>query len=323
METECLSRPAQPSALRDAAAAPTHVAPFRERVLGGARAAAGQGLGYEAQPVGEHFADAPLRGYFIDFRAKTTARTAATPSDLSPAALAQLALGWWERAVSGEPDVLPRFVGTAELLRRRHNHALWAYQHDLPKYGLRAPWYSAMAQGQAASVFARAARLSDDAADADLAISALRPLLRRTTSGLVVQTPEGPVLEEAPSVRPSRILNGWIFALIGLWDVGEGLDDADSARAFGVGIAALERSLPLYDVGWWSRYSLYPHRLTDLAKPFYHRLHVAQLDALHRMLGIDAFAKTSRRWASHDRALPRSCALTQKAAFRLLRGSSA
>ena len=37
-------------------------------------------------------------------------------------------------------------------------------------------------------------------------------------------------------------------------------------------------TLSSYDVGWWTKYSLYPHRLPDLAKPFYHRLHVDQLD---------------------------------------------
>jgi heparosan-N-sulfate-glucuronate 5-epimerase len=298
---------------------------FHERVLGGARATIGRGKGYEAQPVGERFTEAPLSGYFIDFRAKTTAGTASAPWELSPAALAQLSLGWWERAIAGEPDLFPRFLETAELLRRASQRnasgSLWPYDADLPKYGLRAPWYSAMAQGQIASVFARVARRTGDPADADLAISAIQPLLRPSEPCLVAETPEGPVLEEAPSRHPSRILNGWIFALVGLWEVGEGLDDAGAAHAFQLGIAALERALPLYDVGWWSRYSLYPHRLVDLAKPFYHRLHVAQLDALHRLTGIDAFADTAVRWASYDRLLPRSGAVAQKAAFRLLRGS--
>lgn len=115
-----------------------------------------RGKGYEAQPVGERFTEAPLSGYFIDFRAKTTAGTAATPWRLSPAALAQLSLGWWERVIAGEPNLLSHFLETAELLRRgaqfNANGALWAYDADLPKYGMRAPWYSAMAQGQIASV---------------------------------------------------------------------------------------------------------------------------------------------------------------------------
>jgi heparosan-N-sulfate-glucuronate 5-epimerase len=311
--------------LSDATASPKRPPAFHERVLGGARATVGRGKGYEAQPVGERFTEAPLSGYFIDFRAKTTAGTAATPWKLSPAALAQLSLGWWERVIAGEPDVLPHFLETAELLRgasqRNGNSSLWAYEADLPKYGIRAPWYSAMAQGQIASVFARVASRTGHPADADLAISAIQPLLRPTKPCLVASTPEGPVLEEAPSDRPSRILNGWIFALVGLRDVGEGLHDASAEHAFGEGIATLERALPLYDVGWWSRYSLYPHRLVDLAKPFYHRLHVAQLDALYRLTGIDAFAETSGRWASYDRLLPRSRALAQKATFRLFRGS--
>jgi heparosan-N-sulfate-glucuronate 5-epimerase len=294
-------------------------------MLGGARAVVGRGKGYEPQPVGERFADEPLSGYFIDFSAKTTAVTATAPWQLSAAALAQLALGWWERMVAGEPDLLPRFLETAELLRAGAQAgpggALWAYGADLPKYGIRAPWYSAMAQGQAASVFARAASRTGDPADAALAISAIQSLLQPTSPCLIAATPEGPVLEEAPSNPPSRILNGWIFALVGLRDVADGLHDAEAAAAFDAGIAALERSLPLYDVGWWSRYSLYPHPLVDLAKPFYHRLHVAQLDALHRLTGIEPFAETSARWASYDRLLPRSRALAQKAMFRLFRGS--
>jgi heparosan-N-sulfate-glucuronate 5-epimerase len=269
--------------------------------------------------------DAPLGGYFIDFRAKTTAGTASTPSTLSPAALAQLSLGWWERVMAGEASVLPRFLDTAELLRRTAERSgqcsLWAYDADLPKYGIRAPWYSAMAQGQVASVFARKADYTGDPADAELAIAAIQPLLRPSEPCLVARTPDGLVLEEAPSKIPSRILNGWIYALIGLRDVGEGLKHADAAHAFGEGIATLERSLPLYDVGWWSRYSLYPHRLVDLAKPFYHRLHVAQLDALYRLTGVGVFAETSGRWAAYDRLLPRSRALAQKASFRLFRGS--
>ena len=315
----------QRSALSDATASPRRPPAFYERVLGGARATVGRGKGYEAQPVGERFAEAPLSGYFIDFRAKTTAGTASTPWMLSPAALAQLSLGWWERMIAGEPNLFPHFVETAELLRRasqrKANSSLWAYEADLPKYGIRAPWYSAMAQGQIASVFARMASRTGAPADAELAISAIEPLLRPSEPHLVARTREGPVLEEAPSDRPSRILNGWIFALVGLRDVGKGLGDAGAEHAFNEGITTLERALPLYDVGWWSRYSLYPHRLVDLAKPFYHRLHVAQLDALYRLTGIDAFAETSARWESYDRLLPRSRALAQKAAFRLFRGS--
>ena len=323
-ETASPSQPTPRSSLPDTAAPPKRTPAFHHRVLGGVRAAAGRGRGYEPQPVGRHFDETPLRGYVIDFRAKTVAGTAATPAQLSPAALAQLALGWWERVIEGEPNLLPRFLETTDLLRgaatRTPYGPLWPYDADLPKYGLEAPWYSAMAQGQVASVFARASATTNDPADAALAIAAIQPLLRPSVPRLVAQTAEGPVLEEAPSDRPSRILNGWIFALVGLQEVGAGLRDAEAAEAFAEGIATLERTLPRYDVGWWSRYSLYPHRFVDLAKPFYHRLHVAQLDALYRLTGVAAFAETSARWAAYDRPIPRSRALAQKAIFRIFRG---
>jgi hypothetical protein len=75
------------------------------------------------------------------------------------------------------------------------------------------------------------------------------------------------------------------------------------------------RKLPQYDVGWWSKYSLYPHRLPDLAKPFYHRLHVTQLDVLYRLTGIDEFRARAARWRSFDRAPAVFTAVTSKVPF--------
>jgi hypothetical protein len=74
-----------------------------------------------------------------------------------------------------------------------------------------------------------------------------------------------------------------------------------------------------YDVGWWSRYSLYPHRLPDLAKPFYHRLHVHQLEVTARLVGEAELAETARRWAAYDTAPKRVGAIAQKALFVAVR----
>ena len=74
-------------------------------------------------------------------------------------------------------------------------------------------------------------------------------------------------------------------------------------------------TLPRYDIGWWTKYSLYPHRLPDFAKPFYHRLRVDQLDAMQHLTGIGEFGATATRWRGYDTPTRRVAAVAQKAAF--------
>lgn len=284
----------------------------------GWHAALSRGVGYEPQPEGTAYAVDGVRGYFVDFRAKTRAPTAATPDVLGPAGLAQLALGWWERHLTAEPGALEQFVETCSLLERRGAPAKdglrFAYDVPVPKYGLAPGWCSALAQGQVASVFVRLATISGDERHAEVARAAAASLLD-TRSELVAVTPAGPILEEAPTSSPSCILNGWIYALWGLHDLDTGLDDRTASDAYDAGIECLLRVLERYDAGWWSRYSLYPHRLPDLAKPFYHRLHIDQLGVLHRLTGEAAFARMSERWRKFDNPVGRSRALAQKAVF--------
>ncbi|GEM_PF-1034974 len=263
-------------------------------------AALSRGPGYEPQPCGTRFDAASVRGYYLDLSAKTTSATAEAPERLPPAGLAQLALGWWERSLAGDGRALERFDAVCELLLRRaeprDGALLWPYAMPVPKYGLRPPWFSAMAQGQAASVFVRAAERDERAAD--LALRALRPLLERAAP-FVVGLAAGPVLEEAPSEPPSCVLNGWIYALWGLWDAAVGLGSAEARELFGASFQALLAMLADYDTGWWSRYSLWAGG-RDLAKPFYHRLHVVQLEALHRLTGEPDLAATAARWRGYD-----------------------
>jgi heparosan-N-sulfate-glucuronate 5-epimerase len=277
------------------------------------------GPGYEPQPPGEFIGVDHPRGYFIDFRAKTRAAGAEAPASLLPADLAQLALGWWDCGLAGDASAPARFEVAAALLEKqgqeRDGELLWPYAVPVPKYDLEPPWCSALAQGQAASVFVRAHLRSGEERFAVAARKAIAPLLPASTSGLLAVTPDGVVPEEAPSDPPSLILNGWIYALWGLLDVAVGLGDRDCRGVFEDSALCLQRSIGRYDVGWWSRYSLYPHPLPDLAKPFYHRLHIDQLEVLYRLLGYRELLDTARRWAGYDTVPRRLTVLAQKALF--------
>jgi hypothetical protein len=139
----------------------------------------------------------------------------------------------------------------------------------------------------------------------------------------VVETDEGPVLQEYPTHPPAHVLNGWIFALWGLYDVAiAGGELSEGAHdAFSRGVDTLAARLPLYNTGWnWSRYDLFPHPLVHVTSPFYHRLHVEQLHALHALVPRQVFRETAERWESGARRpLARAHAVARKVAFRLVR----
>jgi hypothetical protein len=287
-----------------------------ERAL---NSALSRGPGYEATPIGPAFGAGSVGGYYIDFRAKTTSPTARDLDALPATPLIQLALGWWERLHAGESEAEAQFFRLCEAIERRAvgrvDELRWPINVAVPKYRLAEGWCSALPQGQAASVFVRAYLASGDDRYAGLARKAARPLLTENSSDLVTRTAAGPLLEEAPGDPPSHILNGWISALWGLWDVGLGLDDGDAGDAFQASLSCLLAYLPAYDTGWWSLYSLYPHALEDLAKPIYHRFHITQLDVLHRLTGHDDLRETRDRWARYDRPAARAAAIAHKAAF--------
>ncbi len=286
------------------------------------KAAFSRGEGYEPQPPGVFFDDRAVRGYFLDLRAKTVAPSARRPQRLLPADLAQLALGWWERSLAGDGAAEERFFELCRLLQataeRRPGELRWPYSVRVPKYGLEPPWYSALAQGQIASVFVRAHLRSGRDEYALTAELAAAPLLVGSASELVSATPFGPVLEEAPGRPASHILNGWIYAVWGLWEVQIGLGLGRVADTLAATLACLRALLPRYDLGWWSRYSLLPGPVEDVAQPFYHRLHADQLEVLYRLTGVPDFRQAARRWRSYDTPAARARALAHKGMLALL-----
>lgn len=282
-------------------------------------ASTGRGLGYELQPLGPQLDLTAVRGYFVDLTAKTDAPSAARAEFLPPAALAQLALGWWERSLAGDARARERFEAICGLLTQRAqvcpDGLRWSYSMAVPKYRVHPPWFSAMAQGQVASVFVRAFVATGDERWREAALEATRPLLAERETDIVAFTGKGPVLEEAPGEPRGHVLNGWIYALWGLWDVAMGLEDAAARARFEESTACLAAMLDRYDVGYWTRYSLYPHRIADLAKPFYHRLHTTQATVMYRLTGRHEFEQAAVRWKRYDEPLRRTFALAQKSLF--------
>jgi hypothetical protein len=277
-----------------------------------------RGAGYERVPSGANFETGALRGYYLDYGEKTRSPAAAAPEGLATIGVIQLALGWWEASLGEPGPPAERFLAACELALaradRRGPTLRWQQTITVAKFGLRPPWSSALVQAQAASIFLRAHVLTGDERWAAAARGAVAPLLE-SRGDLVTATAHGPILEEAPSIPASHILNGWISALFGLWEVALALDDARVRAVFEASVEALRAHLPAYDTGWWTRYCLYPFPVEDLAKPIYHRVHADQAAALHRLTGIADFGAAADRWRAYDHPAAVAAALAHKALF--------
>lgn len=306
------------SALHEIQRVSTKPFAFGRRVLG---VLFSWGPGYEPQPPGLLFESDRVRGYFVDYRSKTTTKEARTPQLMLPGDVAQLALGWHERMLLGDRRAADEFERICKLLVAQAEDVggllLWPYELNIPKYGAKGRWYAGMTQGQAASTLVRAYLHTGRPEYQTLAERAIEPILR-LDSRFVTMTHAGPILEEAEATPPSHILNGWIFALWGLWDLRITTGDRRIHDTLNTTIDCLRVKLDEYDVGWWTRYSLFPHRLPDLAKPFYHRLHIHQMEVLYRLTGMAEFGAAARRWAAYDSRLARCAALAQKVPFKIV-----
>jgi len=96
----------------------------------------------------------------------------------------------------------------------------WYYAYDNPWYPVRVPYLSYMSQGQAISVFVRAYALTGELNWIKLAKKALKVLQTPIErGGVLCKDNIGLWLEEVPTMPPSHILNGYIYAIFGVWDL--------------------------------------------------------------------------------------------------------
>ena len=171
----------------------------------------------------------------------------------------------------------------------------WVYDFDLPFYQLRAPWISAMAQGEAISLLLRAFEISGNKKYIACSREAFRAFRHPVAEGGVCDRLHNDlVFEEYPTDPPSHVLNGFIFALLGVYDYALFFGENEAKLLLDEALESLEKNLHLWFTGSWSRYDLHPTR--RLASKMYHRLHVRQLYMLADLLNTDSFRNTAVQW---------------------------
>jgi hypothetical protein len=179
---------------------------------------------------------------------------------------------------------------------------MYCFGFPWTKYGAGSGWRSAMAQGEAISVLLRAAQLAPGSGFDSAAARAAEPFKRAIEHGGVVwRDDRNAFFEEVANEHAAHILNGCIFAFWGLWELHCRRNEPWEATLLERVSTTLQKWLPVYDTGWWSRYSLLraasgrPH----VATLKYHAFHIAQLRVLGAMLNESRFVTVADRWENY------------------------
>jgi len=163
-----------------------------------------------------------------------------------------------------------------------------SYQHNFTfpfYYNFPRPWVGGLAQGLAISALVQAGKL-------ETAEKAFKALVDNCT---YKDKHNDLWIEEYPLDEPAFILNGFIYALFGVYDLFKATGNKEAKKIWDKGIKTLVRNLDRYHMEDynWSKYDLFEELP---AQPFYHDVHVKQMKALYELTNNQIFLEYENKW---------------------------
>lgn len=268
----------------------------------------GQSEWHVNQSIGNYFSKDTIRGYYNDLTMKVTIM----PSLLENENLPVLPLEDGT-AVEMPVAIFQYGLGAYDLYLKTHEEKYirkfkqavdWTVNHqdDLGRWSTffyiypNKP-YGAMAQGEGASLLLRAFVYSKNPLYLEAAKKAIDFMLLPIDTGGTTKYENQEVVFAEYTHLPI-VMNGWIFAWWGLYDyVLATNDNGIYAGLLKQSCTTLEKYLPYYKACLWSKYDL----VGKIASPFYHNLHVAQMQAMYQLTGHDIFKQYAERWARQQK----------------------
>lgn len=223
----------------------------------------------------------------------------------NPVSIGQAAIAYYYAAVHSNETLAAKdadrqaLLAQAEwLVNRQDSSGRWLYKFAWE--GQPVPWVSAMAQGLGISALIRANAVRPDPRYLRAIAKATGSFHRDWSLGgvgswVTLASKKFLVYEEYMRPHSPRTLNGWMFAMAGLYEAQLYLDDPQARYELqnaDRGLAALKALLPYYDTGSWSTYNLRRLDATvngSRAKRNYHELHIRQLRWFARVTGDPFF----------------------------------
>lgn len=269
----------------------------------------GKSVFHVNQDIGKHFDKNHIRGYYNNMIEKVTKAPEYVDSDsmpslkiengidfLFPVGIFQYAFGLLDLYYeTNDKRYINKFKDCAD----------WAIAHQL-KFGA---WdnfsyyypnnpYGAMAQGEGASLLVRAYILFNNIKYLDAAKKAIDfMLIDKNHGGCTSYERNQVVLLEYPHRK--AVMNGWIFAWWGLYDyVLVTHEESNYRELMNKSCKSLMETLPQFKNSYWSIYDLEGR----IASPFYHNLHIAQMQAMYILTGETIFKNYAETWIKQQKS---------------------
>lgn len=198
---------------------------------------------------------------------------------------------------------------------------VWVIKYPIYLYGITNDSVSAMTQGMAISTLTRAYKLTKNEKYLSVAENGVKIFSKDVLAGGVFRKiSENFICYEEYSTldRPSCVLNGFVTAILGLYDLSEISQNSVSKKLYNQGINSLIQNIHKWDCKIWSFYDLYNKSENNYSSYFYHKYHIKQLNVLYKLTGKKVFLKYSKKWGKTIKnPLYRLIALSKKILFRL------
>lgn len=166
------------------------------------------------------------------------------------------------------------------------------FAYELPEHP-----YSSMAQGEGISMLIRAHIATGDKKYIDAAEKAKDFMLRAVSDGGTTSYCGKDVYFYECTHEP-LILNGWIFSLWGIYDWCKYSHDETATKVLTATLDSLKDKLSDFDLGYWSKYE----DGKRICSPFYHKLHVAQLNAMYDLFGDEIYKEYADKWDKYQKS---------------------
>lgn len=276
------------------------------------------------QGMGKCFTADHVSGYFNDMTEKITMTTDFGEDGLPvlkvdngssiyfPTVIFQYGLGAYDTyLLTEDKKMLDLMLKCADwAVRNQEETGAWStFFYENPENP-----YSAMTQGEGTSLLLRAYLETNDEKYSCCAHKAVSFMLKPISEGGTSEYVNEEVFLHEVTNKPV-ILNGWIFSLFGLFDYCLTFHDPKIQSILDRTIQTMANHLSDYDTGYWSKYNCE----NMITSPFYHSLHIAQMEAMYRISGMTVFRETKERWKKYQKSrLNRIRSFVKKAVQKIL-----
>lgn len=258
------------------------------------------------QDLGKEFEPDIIKGYFNNMTEKVTKEPELLHSKKLPlitiekgdmiefpVAIFQYGLGAYDLFLQSKDEIYyQKFIQCASwALQHQEVSGAWDnfsfYYPDYP--------YGAMCQGEGASLLIRAYTATQDVRYLKSAKKAIDFMLLPIEDGGTTSYQNGGPCFLEYTHRPA-VLNGWVFALFGLYDFSIACGEQYYIDIYKNAVLELAKQLYQFVGNYWSMYDLDGR----IASPFYHNLHIAQMEALYLITKEEQFMRVCNKWKSQQ-----------------------